>query len=228
MPRQTTKGTCVFCDGEFSKSGMTRHLQTCKQRPATPSSGRKTGSVLHIVAEGRYEPMYWLHLEAPAQATLTELDDFLRWTWLECCGHLSAFDIGGTSYMSYMGPGFGFDLFDIEEESMRGVKLGNVLAPGKKVTYKYDFGTTTDLRLKVVSAREGQARGEPVKMLARNEPPEIPCGECGRPATEVCSVCSWEGTGWLCAECAPDHECGEEMLLPVVNSPRVGMCAYTG
>lgn len=24
------------------------------------------------------------------------------------------------------------------------------------------------------------------------------------------------------------HECGEDMLLPVVNSPRVGMCDYTG
>jgi len=25
-----------------------------------------------------------------------------------------------------------------------------------------------------------------------------------------------------------DHERGEKMLLPVVNSPRVGMCGYTG
>jgi hypothetical protein len=28
--------------------------------------------------------------------------------------------------------------------------------------------------------------------------------------------------------CAGGHECGEEMLLPVVNSPRVAMCGYTG
>jgi hypothetical protein len=25
-----------------------------------------------------------------------------------------------------------------------------------------------------------------------------------------------------------EHECGEEALLPVVNSPRMGMCGYTG
>jgi predicted RNA-binding Zn-ribbon protein involved in translation (DUF1610 family) len=183
--------------------------------------------LLHIIAEGRYDPMYWMHLQAPAEATLTELDDFLRWTWLECCGHLSAFDIGGTSYMSYMDidPGFGFDAGDI---SMRGVKLNDVLAPGEKFLHQYDFGTTTELRLRTVSAREGQAKGKPIEMLARNEPPEIPCSECGQRAIRVCSICSWEGSGWLCAECAQDHECGEEMLLPVVNSPRVGMCAYTG
>jgi hypothetical protein len=34
--------------------------------------------------------------------------------------------------------------------------------------------------------------------------------------------------GWLCDECAVGHECGEEMLLPVVNSPRVGVCGYVG
>lgn len=225
MPRQTSKGKCFFCNGEFSKSGMTRHLQTCKKRTATVDSGGKTGSLLHIAVEGRYEPMYWMHLEAPAEATLIELDGFLRQTWLECCGHLSAFDIGGTSYMSYTEPGFGFDM---DDESMHGIQLGNVLAPGEKFSHQYDFGTTTDLRLRTVSAREGPAKGEPVKMLARNEPPEIPCNECGQPAIQVCSICSWEGAGWLCAECAQNHECGEEMLLPVVNSPRVGMCAYTG
>jgi len=32
----------------------------------------------------------------------------------------------------------------------------------------------------------------------------------------------------VCEGCAGEHECGEEMLLPVVNSPRVGMCGYEG
>jgi hypothetical protein len=37
----------------------------------------------------------------------------------------------------------------------------------------------------------------------------------------ACSQWIYEGTGWLCHACAPEHEGGEEMLLPVVNSPRV-------
>ena len=34
--------------------------------------------------------------------------------------------------------------------------------------------------------------------------------------------------GWLCQSCADEHECGEDMLLPVVNSPRTGVCGYAG
>ena len=37
MPRLTTKGQCVFCKHEFSKSGMTKHLETCKERKVVNS-----------------------------------------------------------------------------------------------------------------------------------------------------------------------------------------------
>jgi hypothetical protein len=109
------------------------------------------------------------------------------------------------------------------------VQVGSLLSPGVQFSHEYDFGTTTELRLKVVSEREGEVKGKSsIQVLARNEPPTIPCNVCGKPATHVCSQCIYEGTGWLCETCSEEHECGEEMLLPVVNSPRVGMCAYTG
>src|SRR6266702_4688110 len=103
MARQTSKGICTFCHGEFSKSAMTRHLETCEQRAITEA---KAGSrqqaqqtrKLHLVVEGRDLLMYWIHLEVTASTTLTTLDRFLRATWLECCGHLSAFEIGGIGY----------------------------------------------------------------------------------------------------------------------------------
>jgi len=41
-----------------------------------------------------------MHVAVPATAPLSKLDDFLRHTWLECCGHLSAFEIGGKRYAS--------------------------------------------------------------------------------------------------------------------------------
>jgi hypothetical protein len=119
------------------------------------------------------------------------------------------------------------DDWDIGEKSMR-VRLDKVLSPGQTCFYEYDFGTTTDLRLKVVSERQAATKGNAIQALARNVPPVILCEECGKPATEVCSQCIFDDKGWLCDDCAMEHECGEEMLLPVVNSPRVGMCAYTG
>ena len=229
MARQTSKGICTFCREEFSKSTMTRHLETCEQRVSTEA---KAGSrwkaqqirTFHLVVEGRDLPMYWMHLDATASTTLATLDRFLRDTWLECCGHLSAFEIGGVRYAVAAGMDDGWDM---DEKSMR-VRLDKVFSPGQSCSYEYDYGTTTELKLKVIAEREAEAKGKAIQVLARNTPPVILCEECGKPATNVCSQCIFDGKGWLCDDCAEKHECGEEMLLPVVNSPRVGMCAYTG
>ena len=80
----------------------------------------------------------------------------------------------------------------------------------------------------VVSARVGHLKGARVKIMARNDPPDLRCDVCGKPATGDCLVCSDESAGRACDEWGKTHECGEDMLLPVVNSPHVGMCEYTG
>ncbi len=107
------------------------------------------------------------------------------------------------------------------------VALGKVLSVGAKFHHEYDFGTTTELTLKAISERRGKTSSKSIRLLARNDPPLITCGSCGKAATKVCSQCDYSHKSWLCDECAGEHECGEEMLLPVLNSPRIGMCAYT-
>jgi len=67
-----------------------------------------------------------------------------------------------------------------------------------------------------------------VRLAARNEPPTWPCDVCGKAATAVCTQCLYEGKGFCCAGHASSHDCDEDMLLPVVNSPRMGVCGYTG
>lgn len=221
MARAQSKGKCRFCERAFANSGMARHLEACKQRQerrsASPSPESRS---YHIAVKGRYQPEYWMHLEIPADATLLDLDAFLRDIWLECCGHLSAFTIAGKQYMPKAD-------FDLDGESMD-VAIEEVLRPGMDFRHEYDFGTTTELSLKVISQWEGGRPDERVELLARNDPPLIPCGSCGTPATQVCGQCIYAGEGWLCDDCADGHECGEDTLLPVVNSPRVGMCGYTG
>jgi hypothetical protein len=229
MARQTSKGTCTFCHGEFSKSAMTRHLEACQQRIAAEAKAESRQKAqktrkFHFVVEGCDLPVYWMHLEITASTTLATLDQFLRNTWLECCGHLSAFEIGGVRYAVDAGM---YDDWNMGEKSMR-VRLDKVFIPGQSCSYEYDYGTTTELRLRVISERAIATKGNAIQVLARNTPPVILCEICGKPATEVCSQCIFDNKGWLCDDCAEEHECGEEMLLPVVNSPRVGMCAYTG
>jgi hypothetical protein len=226
MTRTSSKGICSYCCGSYSKSVVSRHLQACPARKAENEVPMKKGSdkgqaktIFHLQVEGLYRPMYWLHIEIAAKATLEDLDRFLRAVWLECCGHLSSFEIAGNTFFSEkMEPG---------DRSMR-IALEKVIAPGMKFEHIYDFGTSTELLIKVISARQGLAQNKKVRIMARNEPPEIKCDVCGKPATGVCCVCSDEGTGRVCDECGKKHECGEDMLLPVVNSPRVGMCDYTG
>ncbi|MFZ3149208.1 MAG: hypothetical protein WA137_09210 [Methanothrix sp.] len=226
MARQSSSGTCSYCQGSYAKSAMARHLKACKARQnedesdaSSSSKGSAKRTILHLQVEGRYRPMYWMHVEIPANATLTDLDEFLRRTWLECCGHLSSFEIAGETFFSEkMEPG---------DRSMN-MALGKVIGPGIKFEHTYDFGTSTELSLKVISARQGLAQGKAVRIMARNDPPDIECESCGKPAVAVCCQCIDEGTGFVCEDCAEKHECGEDMLLPVVNSPRMGMCGYTG
>ena len=66
-------------------------------------------------------------------------------------------------------------------------------------------------------------------LITRNAQPLIPCDECGvKPAVRICTECQWNEKGWLCEACSQTHGCDEEMFLPAVNSPRTGVCGYTG
>ncbi len=226
----------MFCRGTFSKRGMARHLRSCEARKRhdqeLAESQRKRARrarLFHIVVESEKSPLYWLHLEVAAAATLLDLDDFLREIWLECCGNLSRFRIEGADYMVeefeeptawpfFLGrPTYGMD-----------VPLWKVLRPGIQFGHEYDFGSTTRLALRVLSDREGWVGREYVMLMARNDPPVIRCAVCGGLATKVCSACVHREERWFCDECASKHGCEENCFLPIVNSPRVGVCGYTG
>lgn len=220
--RQKTKGKCIFCGGEFGKSGMAKHLQACDKRgdAVKKSKAGQTDTFL-IKVEGRYNPEYWLFLEVKTNARLGYLDSFLRDIWLECCGHLSNFQIKGVNY--------GIDPYDeLGFESMD-ISVGEVINAGIEFYHRYDFGSMTELALEVIAEQPGGKEGEPVKLLARNNPPQIDCRSCGKPATWICVECLWvDEDAFFCDKCSDLHECDSEMYLPVVNSPRTGVCGYTG
>src|SRR3989440_11724567 len=117
--RPISKGTCAFCKAEFAKNKMTQHLKSCKQRlaniAAQEGKTRKTKTRLfHILAEGQYNPQYWLHFEVPASESLWSLDSFLKDMWIDDLDHLSGFTINGTNY-SIDYPDDFFSLNEVEE-----------------------------------------------------------------------------------------------------------------
>jgi hypothetical protein len=215
------EGICRFCLRAFSGRSMGRHLVACKAKKQKDeqdvTEGKKIIPIYHIKIQS-YKP-YWLHIEMKATATLADLDQFLRDIWLECCYHLSQFKINGTSYLVPMTMG---DWWDSEARSMD-VQLQKVLRVKDKFEYLYDFGSTTYLEGQLYATREGELKDK-ARILARNNPPAFQCVNCKARATTICTQC-YEV---YCQDCLVEHECGEEMALPVVNSPRMGVCGYAG
>ncbi len=216
MPRKAPlNGTCAICNATITKKEAKKHVSACLQESGRDAKamGRKKSpaKLYHLLVEGSglSGDLYWMHLKALGSARLRDLDTFLRDIWLECCGHMSAFS-------------------DKEGDMEMGEKLEDILMPGQKLTYEYDFGSTTGLLLTVDSEIEGSIKKGKVEILARNEAPQIKCNQCEKPATTICTECLYEDQGWLCDDCARKHDCDEEMFLPLVNSPRTGVCGYTG
>jgi hypothetical protein len=121
-------------------------------------------------------------------------------------------------------------LLDMVEDRSLWVPLEKVLKVGQKFFYDYDFGSTTYLALKVMSEREGALKMEnqPAKLImARNIAPGFACVVCGKPAKKVVAGYYNVRENAYCTACAKKSEY-DEMMLPIVNSPRVGVCGYTG
>jgi len=236
MPKSakpTSQGKCLLCQQVFPKAAITRHLAACRTTAyAKDMAKAKEQTVFHIVVEAKYLPEYWLHVDVAGKVTLADLDLFLKDIWLECCGHLSMFTIAGCQYSAEPEGAFfelADDCFGAEQEQSMDIAIEKVVQPKTKIGYEYDFGSTTELTLRVVAEQTMQFKGKAIRLLVRNEAPALMCDNCKTTkATKVCSQCIDEGEGWLCAKCAKKHSCGDDVLLPVVNSPRTGVCAYCG
>jgi hypothetical protein len=201
-------GACELCGLSASRAGIRRHSAKCAPQH---DSGPQDQALIQLFIEASRDPVYWLYLEAQGQATLEDVDSLLRTVWLECCGHMSAFWVR-------------------DGEAAMGAPLGRALpTKGLKFRYEYDFGSTTRLTGKVVALRQGSIGRHAVRLLARNAPPKLKCSSCGAPAELACPFCSHGGPSLFCMAHAPAHSCaGEGAFLPIVNSPRTGVCGYSG
>lgn len=198
----TAKGNCYLCGAELGKVAMKNHLL----KTHSEAAGQEC-CLLKI--EGAYDKDYWLYVDIPVGSTLNVLDTFLRKIWLECCGHMSAFS----------GPG--------HQEIGKGRKLG-MFSPGDQLLHEYDFGDTTETLITVIGRTFRKPQKEAVRLLARNIPPVFRCAECGADAEWIWIEHIYDSDNpFYCEKCLEKNEI-EEMVLPVTNSPRMGVCGYEG
>jgi hypothetical protein len=134
---------------------------------------------------------------------------------------MSQFEIDGTPYVNEVFDDFGFG----PPPQPMTATLASVLPPGSRFDYEYDFGSTTALTGRVVG-RVASPGGE-IALLARNAPLSWTCNTCGKKPSGICPGCGQVS----CKRCENKPcGCGERWAepLPIVNSPRMGVCGYTG
>jgi len=226
MRQRTFKGTCELCGTSVDKRRSVAHHSACAAAHDVDTSRGADLVTLRITAVGAHE--YWLDAEADAGAALSKLDTFLRDIWVECCGHLSMFSVPPFRYSSLPSGISGLLGRTNPERTMR-ARIGEVFnCTGQKGTYDYDFGSTTRLAIERTGGRAGRIGRPSVRLLVRNDPLPWTCGTCDKPATLVCCAHETESSPFVCAAHKKAHPCSDAMFLPVINSPRMGICGYAG
>ncbi len=213
MEYQAPKSKCLLCNSEFTSRGIGKHIATCLKKRSEITTNKLAQKYYYICVKDPYNKDYFLFLLISETTTLDDLDGFLRDIWLECCGHMSSFSSRRWG----------------DEISMN-TKIKNIANIGNTLNYQYDFGSTTELVIKFIGDYRGLIDDrQNIKILSRNSQVIVPCDKCGNfPAVQICTECQCDGNGWLCKKCVQNHKCDDEMLLPVVNSPRTGVCGYGG
>jgi len=241
-----SEGKCLFCEKAFSKAGINRHLDThLKEKMKTGNPGNS-----YFVKVEPHRQMddfpYFLSLWINGETEMETFDIFLRDIWLDCCPHKSEFKIRETpqdkrerketlaqlqhkgNFEEYMQAMQEYDdYFEIYMEEI----ADDFFEKGLIIDYDYDFGSSTSLTVTVVEEYPVKADSE-IILLSRNEPFKIMCKDCTKiPATKLCRS-RWNFSAF-CDVCLKKHAkncdyCYNVGPLPVVNSPRVGVCGYTG
>lgn len=216
-----TEGKCVGCREKYSPIKGAAHLFKCADILTLlhPCTKLEEGYLVRV-SWTEQPNMYWILIAVPKSLTLGDLDKFLRDIWLECCGHLSEFTIRGRSYMSHTESGN-------PSQSMKKL-VSQFFTPGLECDYRYDMGSSTELTLQVLEIIESCPKNN-VTLLMQNEPPSFSCEICRKQAQIICSLCG----GTACRSCRKRHSCAVQeediyMLMPLVNSPRAGVCGYEG
>ncbi len=197
-------GTCFLCHKIISNIKIARHLNDCVKKDAEINSKEnKPTKIFRIKIFSN--KTFWLYVEMPSDASLQYLDDFLRAIWLECCGHLSEFNVLGSGRYS------------------KNETIEHIFKKGIAFSYEYDFGSTTLLQGEIIDCYYGHL-DKKIRLLARNNMPVLKCTTCSSRSKYICSSCY----RLCCSQCCQQHKCAKEGMLPIVNSPRMGICKYMG
>lgn len=119
------KGQCLGCKEMFPAAKGGQHLSAySKISQVLQESPSSASGYLLKVSSAEAPAILWMFLTVPSNATLHFLDQFLRKTWLECCGHMSMFTIDrkrySSSQMNQTGDSLGSPFSVVDKCALRG------------------------------------------------------------------------------------------------------------
>ena len=164
------RGRCALCGYETTKGSIGKHSARCPQlhEQVIGAASGKPETLLRVRMQDGYEGTFWLDVEVRSGCTLGDVDAYLRAIWLECCGHMSKFSIGGWG----------------GTDAAKSRRVQAVLTDGVELTHIYDFGTESVTRITAVGSRQAVPLSQrAITLMARNLPPEVTCVDCDRPAS---------------------------------------------
>ncbi len=215
METSNGQGVCMICGKVVDAQNAKEHIAACLQEEVPESE--EDNLLLRISDVDDAD--YWMYAALKRDAALAQLDNFLRDVWVDCCGHMSVFTAGGEEYYSS-------NAREMGGHSMK-ARIFKDISCGAEILYEYDFGTPTRLKIEVIAECKMPKRQKKAVQLARNIQPKYACICCGRRAEYVASRMGESiAESAYCAQCGLTNEEVRESLLPIVNSPRCGVCGY--
>jgi len=111
--------------------------------------------------------------------------------------------------------------------------ISNIFKHSDRIDYMYDFGSLTTIQLKLIDEFLVNNININILILFRNNEIQDLCSECHEiNAKWICNFCYDDEDRLICNKCISKHYCtienGDEILLPITNSPRSGVCGYSG
>lgn len=153
-------GRCHLCGNDVKAEDAKAHSLSCVTTAAPTlvsnnlhSKNAGNGTILVWVRAD--EVRQWMMLAVRPTTSLLQLDQFLRNLWLECCSHMSRFEIGATRYSAHVSdPGdarLGATYLAEPNERSLMYTVEETIRPGELSRHEYDYDYTTCLDLECVA-----------------------------------------------------------------------------
>jgi hypothetical protein len=192
---------CDLCYQKFGCRKIITHIPSC----IIEKNINKSGFLIEFISSSYItRKQYYMYVIFGTTSTFNDIDKLLR-EWLKCCDHLSI--IENDIQPRYLDN-------RVNYESPISQYRENI-----KFRYEFDMCSTTIVYFKILKKLNGYDNNNNIDIIYKNKEYNVKC-KCNEKAKKVLQQ------ELICDKCLIEFD--DDLLdlcLPIVNSPRIGICA---